>query len=164
MKITLEILGEKIVERDMLRITDRANDLRPVFEVLANDFYRIETEQFDSEGAYASGGWKPLTAAYLKDKVRRGYDHRILHRTKAMRNSLTRMGARGSVRRIRAETMELGTSITNKKGFPYPKVHQTPRRGQARRRPVEFREADKRSWVKAVQRFVVTGDVGAVRV
>lgn len=141
-----------------MRFRERGMDMRPVFHVLADDFLKIEKRQFDSEGGYASGGWKPLTEAYLRRKIQQGYDHRILHRTLAMRRSLTVRGAPGQVRRITRDTLEVGTAVRSNKGFPYPAVHQRPLRSPLpRRRPVELRETDRDRWVKMMQRYLVTG-------
>lgn len=164
MELRLEIFGDVQLSRDLLRFRERGMDMRPVFHNLADDFLDIETRQFESEGRYASGGWQPLTPDYLAWKVRHDLDPRILHATLAMRNSLTVRGAPGQVRRITRDEMFVGTDVRSKRGFPYPAVHQNPKRSPLpRRRPVELREADRDNWVKQVQYYLVYGLVGRGR-
>lgn len=132
--------------------------MSPVFHTLADDFLNIEQKQFSTEGAYASGGWKPLSAAYLAAKTARGLDPRILHATLAMEKSLTIRGAPGQVRRITRDEMVVGTSVKSKKGFPYPAVHQNPVTSPLpRRRPIELRPQDRIDWVKRLQTYLIYG-------
>jgi hypothetical protein len=52
----------------------------------------VEREQFASEGrAGASGQWRELSAAYARRKALEGRGGRILERTGAMREALTRL-------------------------------------------------------------------------
>lgn len=158
--IKLEIFGDVLVRRELLRFAGRGDDLRPVFNELAYDFNAIETAQFDTQGQRGSGGWAPLAPSTIARKEKAGLDPRILHATLAMRNSLTRRGARGSVRTVRRDQLILGTRIRSVRGFPYPAAHQNPGRAKhPRRPPVALTDEDRRRWVKAVQRFLVTGEV-----
>jgi Phage virion morphogenesis family len=161
LELRVEIAGDTQLRRRLLRIGSNATNLRPVFTAIANDFNEIERTQFDSEGAYASGGWKPLTSATLARKRELHQDPRVLHATLAMERSLTTKSGRGSHRVITKTSMAVTTSVRSSKGFPYPAVHQNPQRSRLpRRRPVELSPANRKRWVKSLQRFVMTGDVG----
>lgn len=151
MHIRLEVSGDVQVARDLLRFGDRGADLSPAYRVIGDDFLQLEERQFASEGSYASGGWAPLAQSTLTRKARLGLDMRILHATLRLRDSLTRQGAADSIRRITSDEVVLGTSV------PYASFHQTGGERLPRRRPVELREADRRRWVKVIQRFLVTG-------
>lgn len=157
-RLVIEILGDKIIEREFMEHRGRAINPIPVFEVLAQRFLAIETLQFNTQGMSGSGGWRPLSAAYLAEKIRHGYDPRILHRTLRLRESLTNSDAPGSIKRITPEFMEVGTDVTNDKGFPYPAVHQQGR-GVPVRKPVDLTLAERRRWVKTVQRYIVNGEL-----
>lgn len=147
MRITIEILGDTVLDRELLRFTERLGDLTPAFEAIADDFLAIEERQFASEGG---GNWRPLAASTLERKARLGLDHRILHATHRLRNSLTQKGNAEAIRRITADEALLGTSV------PYAFFHQQGA-GVPRRRPVELSEADKRRWVRSIQSWLVGG-------
>lgn len=153
MNLNLEVFGDRQVSRELLRFGDRATDMRPAFEDLADDFLDVENQQFSSQGMF-SGGWRPLAASTIERKRRAGLDLRILHATHAMRNALTHKGAKGGVRRIRADEMFVGVDVRSKKGYPYPKAHQLGR-GVPKRRPVEFNEVIRKRWMKRLQRHII---------
>lgn len=158
MRLVIETLGDTIIEREFMEHRSRAINPMPVFEVLAERFLKIEEMQFESQGMSGSGGWRPLSAAYQAEKMAKGFDPRILHRTLALRRSLTEADAPGHIRRITPEFMEVGTSITNDKGLSYPAMHQQGR-GVPVRKPVDLTLLERRRWVKTVQRYIVMGEL-----
>lgn len=162
MRLTLEVYGDRQLDRKLLRFADRVGDLEPVFEALADDFLSIETRQFTSEGRFASGGWAPLADSTV---ARRGSAHPILDDHGDLRASLTDAAAKGAIRQVTSDSLFVGTDID------YARFHQTGtgantggqfgpaqagQRSMPRRRPVEFREADRRRWVQAIQRYLTT--------
>ena len=155
LRLQLEVFGDVQLDRELLRFSGRVTDLRPVWEALAADFEAIEAGQFNSQGARGSGGWQPLAESTVRQKARHPeWDQRILHRTLALRNSLTDAGAPGAVRQIAPAEMLVGSTVA------YGVFHQQGK-GVPRRRPVELTAADRRRWVKAVQQYVVTGRTSA---
>ena len=50
------------------RFANQLQDFSPVFEEILKDFKKGEIEQFRTEGAYGSGGWKKLSKDYFKWK------------------------------------------------------------------------------------------------
>lgn len=150
MRLTIEAFGEVQFDRELMRYRDRANDMKPVFREIADDFRDNEQKQFLSQGRYASGGWAPLAASTLRYKAARGLDMRILHATLRLRKSLTNKTHPDHYERVTHDTLEVGSSV------PYGAYHQygnEPR--MPRRRPVEFPEARKRKWVKMLQAYLV---------
>jgi phage gpG-like protein len=148
MRLSLEVYGDRQLDRKLLRFSDRVGDLEPVFTDLADDFLSIETRQFTSEGAFASGGWAPLADSTVR---RRGSAHPILDDHGDLRASLTDAAAKGAIRDITSDSLFVGTDVD------YAQYHQQGTSRMPRRRPVEFREADRRRWVKAIQRYLTTG-------
>lgn len=148
MRLTLEVYGDRQLDRKLLRYADRVGDLEPVFDELADDFLSIETRQFSSEGRFASGGWAQLAESTV---ARRGSAHPILDDHGDLRASLTDAAAKGAIRQITSDSLFVGTDVD------YAQYHQQGTRRMPRRRPVEFREADRRRWVKAIQRYLTTG-------
>lgn len=156
--VTLEVAGDVQLERELRRFTERARNMRPVWNHLTNDFLRIERRQFASEGAYGAGGWAPLSPIYREWKERAYPGRPIMVLSNALKRSLTRKPL--GVQRYTETSMELGTSV------PYARHHQ---RGNPRHnafgkivnlpaRPVvALTEDDRVRWVKDVQRWIVTG-------
>lgn len=151
MQLRIEVHGDVQLSRDLLRWANAAEDMSPAFEQISDDFRVIERKQFDSEGAYASGGWAPLRPSTVK--ARHGAAHPILRSVGAdggrLRRSLTTKGARDNIRQITADTMVVGTRT------PYAKYHQRGTATMARRRPVELTEADRKRWLKIIQAYLI---------
>ena len=152
MRLTLEVYGDRQLDRNLLRFDDRMGDLEPVFTELADDFLSIERQQFTSEGGFASGGWAPLADSTVR---RRGSAHPILVEHGDLKASLTDAAAKGAIREITSDSLFVGTDID------YAPFHQRGTGRMPRRRPVEFRDADRRRWVKAIQRYLTTGQAAA---
>jgi phage gpG-like protein len=148
MRLTLEVYGDRQLDRKLLRFEDRIGDLEPAFEVLADDFLSIERQQFASEGGFASAGWAPLADSTVRS---RGSAHPILVEHGDLSASLTDATAKGAIRDITSDSLFVGTDVDH---APF---HQTGTSRMPRRRPVEFRDADRRRWVKAIQRYLTTG-------
>lgn len=154
MQLRLEVFGDVQLSRDLTRWADNAEDMSPAFEAISDDFRVIERRQFDSEGAYASGGWAALMPSTV---ARRGGRAHPILRTPGdkggdLRRSLTTKGAKGAIRQITADSMTVGTRIK------YAKFHQRGTARMARRRPVELTDADRKRWVKIIQAHLVTLD------
>lgn len=149
MRFTFAVEGEEQIDRTLTRMADDLEDLRPVWEVLADRFVIVERRQFDTEGAYGSGGWTPLSPTYGAWKAAHYPGKGILERSGALRESLTRRPF--GVEVIEAKSMTIGS------GIDYGAYHQKGGGNLPQRRPVELPATERREWVKAVQRFVMTG-------
>ena len=154
MRIVLDVFGDVQLDRTLLRFADRTDDMSPVFEVLARDFYKIERSQFRTQGRF-SGGWQELSPAYAARKARKYPGTKILHATGDLEASLTRFGARNSVREITRDSLLIGTSN------PKAAYHQHGGDNLPQRRPVELSKGTRNRWVKAIQRYLTTGEISA---
>jgi phage gpG-like protein len=150
LRLSLDVAGEKIIDRTLAGIGDQAEDLRPAFEAIGDVFLAAERRQFTSEGAFGSGGWAPLSQPYATWKARHYPGKPILRRTDDLWRSLTTGPA---VRVIKPQYLALGTDVE------YAKYHQKGKPPLPRRRPVELPESTRREMVKILQRWVVTGRV-----
>lgn len=155
MRLDIEVFGDVQFSRELLRVGERAGDLRPVFADLVDDFHSMEREQFDTEGGAASGGWAPLKDTTVERKDAAGLDPRILHATLALRRSLTERSAPGSIAKFTSDELTVGTAVRSPQGFPYPAAHQNPQKGQTQRRPIEFTPERRIDWVKKIQRHIL---------
>lgn len=143
-RLRAEVLGEVVFDRAFSRL-DRLDDFRPIWPPVIAEFYAIEQEQFDSEGAAgASGKWRALSKAYGEWKEVHYPGAPILQREGDLVASLTDPEAAGAILQPREDELIIGTSI------PYARVHQ-----RTGRPPVSPSEAQKRRIQKAVQQGLV---------
>lgn len=153
MRVEIDVHGDKQVVRELLRLGDRGHDVRPAFEAIVDDLVNWTDSQFQTQGLRGSGGWAPLKPRTLARKAALGLDPRILHATLALRNSLTHRGDPHMIEEITADSLRWGSDL------PYARAHQKgyPPNNLPQRRPVELTETDRRSVVKTIQRYVMTG-------
>lgn len=145
-QFTAEVAGVETLNRAFNRVDHFISDLRSVWPAVAEEFYRIEGEQFQSEGARgASGKWKPLSTPYDRYKAERFPGETILRATGALEESLTNREALDAVFIAGPQELTLGTKV------PYARMHHEGR-GRLPARPViAMSEVQKRRIQKAIQ-------------
>ena len=151
--IDITVTGERENARRIFAVGERGMDMRPIFEVLSEDWEGIVDAHFESEGQRGGRRWNRLSQSRIDQKAREDLDPRILHATLALRKSLTVRGAKGSIRRITPHTMLRGTSIF------YGEYHHD---GTARlpMRPLYvFKHSDRAAWADVMSDFVISGRV-----
>ena len=116
------------------------------WDAVASEFYKIEKEQFDSEGgAGKSGKWKALKPEYAKRKQKKWGNVPILHASGEMMRSLTSRNAPGAVLEKTADELTLGTTI------PYAGYHQRGSKRLPKRPPVDPTDAQVDRLSKVIQ-------------
>lgn len=155
MIITIDGFGEDQMSREILRVSERAEDPRPVLTDIRADFYRYEDILFNTQGASGGAAWKPISPNTVASKRKRGMDTRILHETLTLRRSLTSEVPVDAVSRIDRQGLFVGSNV------PYGVYHQStkPRTVLPRRPPVMLTEDVKRNWIKKLQRWLITGEM-----
>lgn len=144
--IRYEIAGNDRLIDALTRIDLTLADFRPVWREATKLFYEFEKEAFDSEGrSSAVGQWKPLTRAYAQWKEKKAPGKPILELTGALRASLTRPNARGSIRRVTDEEMLVGSAI------PYAVFHQGGTRKMIARPPIALTPEQTRQIEKIIR-------------
>lgn len=150
-RLRAEIFGEEVFNRAFNRL-DSLSNLRPLWPEVIREFYAIEFEQFETEGAAgASGKWAALSDVYARYKAKAYPDQPILRAENDLFASLTDPEAPDAVLRPEREQLVIGTKV------PYASVHQ---KGSAKRRmparpPISFSEAQKRRLQKSIQSGLV---------
>lgn len=145
MRFQVSIAGEEVFDRAFNRL-DSLSDLRPLYPPLIKEFYRIEAEQFESEGAAGGQRWQPLTPAYEKRKSIAYPGQPILQAAGDLMASLTDPEAADAVLQTLPDELIIGTRN------PTAIFHQRgTRRGLPRRPPINFSEQQKRRLQKAIQ-------------
>lgn len=154
--VDITVTGERENARRLMRVGERGMDMRPIFSVLSDDWDTIVDEQFETEGRRGqTRGWKVLSESRVLQKEAQELDPRIMHATLALRRSLTKRGARGSIRRVRAHELYRGTSIF------YAQYHHE---GTARlpvRKIYVFTNRDRSAWDDVMTDFIISGRVRA---
>lgn len=149
LRLSFDFYGDQQLERTLDRFGDAAEDMRPAWDAIAEDFADVERRQFSTEGGYGSGGWAPLSPRYAAWKARAYPGKPILQREGDLVRSLTERPF--GIEVILPARMVIGSDVE------HGQYHQHGGPRLPRRRPVELPELVRRRWVKIVQRFLVTG-------
>lgn len=157
MRLRWSVYGEDIIDRELLRFSERAvSDMRPAYIAIIQDIMEATTEQFDSEGGRASGGWDDLSDDYAAWKSAQDFSPgTILRATNRLFESLTQEGDEDQILAIEGQALTFGSSVS------YGGFHQTGTVKMPMRKPLEFTEIDKVGWMKQLQRYITTGELGA---
>lgn len=111
MRIDFTIEGGRELAATLDGIAGRAEDTRPAWDMIADDFRTIQREMFATSGLRgAAAAWKPSSEAWLRRKAREGRSLRTLVFEGVLEKSLTRQGARYSRQRITRDSLTIGTS------------------------------------------------------
>jgi phage gpG-like protein len=97
------------VQRTLERIAANLNDLRPVFERIADDFHSMESRLFTSRGGSASEPWAPSAS---------GHAVTLTGQRERLKRSLTLTKVSKSVTRITRNSVTLGST------HPLAHLHQ----------------------------------------
>lgn len=150
MRIDFDVYGDEQISRELLRFSARAGNAQPAFGQIADDMREQIAEQFDSEGERGSGGWAPLKETTIVAKTAAGLDPHILQATRVLKESLTQTGGE-HIEEITDDSLVLGSRD------PKGKFHQKGTSKMEARKPVDFAELDRRSYVRTLQRYIVEG-------
>ena len=69
MGIRVIVKNEDAVRRKLAELRRRVSDFRPVWRSVRAYLYRMEQEQFASQGGRGGAPWKPLSPAYARWKA-----------------------------------------------------------------------------------------------
>lgn len=151
MYLTIEAFGEQEMARKLLKLSDRAKDMRPGFDKVHEAFLRDEAKLFDSQG---NGEWAPLAPTTLAYKQEHGLDTRIMFATGDLYNSLATAGDPNHIYEVTPQSMFIGSRI----GYGVFHHSRKPRSSNLPRRPlVMLDEGTKRYWLGILQRFITQG-------
>lgn len=118
-EIDIEMLDVTLFHEAIAKYSRRGKNLRPVWQVISDDFYRLEKEAFDGGGARSGfPAWTELSDATKRWKKRHAPGAPIMEVSGELKASLTRPDAKHSLNYISSSEMEIGTKA------PYAKYHQ----------------------------------------
>ena len=134
------------------RMLAAVKDWRPAFKQIAADFYKVEKQQFETQGSRKSA-WEALSPKYALYKNRHFPGKKILERTGELKKSLT---TASGVDSVYVETyQELRVGAESKVGSWHQ--HGVPEDVGSRmpaRRPMDLTPKDKSRWVKYMHEFM----------
>ena len=140
------IEGDDKLQRALEKLDLSFKDFRPVFIEASKLFYEFEAEAFASEGASSRAGrWAGLTRQYARWKQKAAPGKPLLELTGALKASLTRPNARGSIRRVTEDEMIIGSAIA------YSKFLQEGTRKMVARPPIALTEQQERRLVRFIR-------------
>jgi hypothetical protein len=144
LNFTATVDGVEVLNRGFNRVEAVITDFRSIWPGVAQEFYVIEREQFESEGAVgASGKWAALSPAYKRWKEANYPGQPIMRLENTLFESLTDPEALDAVFRPGKDELVMGSRT------PYA-------RRQHRTRPlISPSEQQKRRLQKAIQRGLV---------
>lgn len=150
-RFRMEIAGEVQLDRGIARFADGVSDYRPIWPVIADEFYAEEKEQFATQGAAGGEQWAPLSPAYAAWKEAHYPGQPILQREGDLVASLTSASDPNAVNVQARKLLTLGSRV------PYGIYHQStaPRRVLPRRPVVQLTESFKRTSMRQIQAYLV---------
>lgn len=146
--LTASVEGQVVFDRAFNRL-DSLSDFRPIWPNVIAEFYLIESDQFETEGAAGGQRWTPLSPLYSEYKEQVYPGQPILQAEGDLRASLTDPEAAGAILQPREDELIIGTSV------PYARAHQRGTIRMPARPPINFSEAQKRRIQKAIQAGLV---------
>jgi phage gpG-like protein len=154
-RFRLDIAGEVAMDRGISCFADGVTDFRPIWGVIADDFYARVVAQFETKGEEGGQRWPELSEKYAAWKERHFPGRSILQRTGALMTSLTAgrvQGApSGAVKIEERKALTLGTTV------PYAIYHQSPlpRKRLPRRPMIALEQNDQRQIMRSIHEYVV---------
>jgi phage gpG-like protein len=160
-RFSFEVAGVKEFDRAFNRVGEHISDLRPVWDKIERTFYKIEREQFDSEGSHGrTGKWAAITRPYAKRKAQKYGVQPILRASGKMAKSLTG-NTSDTVLIKEKDEFGIGTRLF------YAAFHQTGTNKMPARPPISFSDDDRRTLQKEMQKGlleIIRGDRQITRV
>lgn len=158
--VSITVLGDEQMARQLDRTGRYAEDMRPVWDVIAEDIRQIGAAQFDTEGQRSSGGWAPLEAVTIERKARQGaaYPSRILWMSGDLRDAVASPSHPDQI--IIKDNDQLIFRLGGKSEIKGAVAQSgAPSKGIPQRRILEFTEMDRQRFMRDIQRYVVYGSV-----
>lgn len=148
MTIHYDIAGDERVEHELLGMSARALETRPVMALIARSLREMEAEVFETAGR---GTWEELAESTLRQKARHGYStapNAVLIATAELVTSLTEPGG-DHVEHISDDGLDFGTTD------PKATYHMTGTSKMPARPPLMVDAGDTRRFTREIQRYII---------
>lgn len=148
------VFGETQFARELRFMGRRATAARPLYDTLGFKLVKIQREQFASQGARSSGGWKPLADSTIR---RKGHDT-ILVDSSALRDSFM-YGDANNIFEVTDDFLKYGSDIAYGPPHQFGGTRDGVPDRPPQRRVFELREDDRVDIVKDMQHWVIRGEL-----
>jgi phage gpG-like protein len=147
MRVVVDVYGDDLVARDLLRFSERPNNMAPVWDDVTDD---VLAPAFERNFKQQGPGWAPLKPSTVRSRIAQGYPAGpILTKTGAYRREMT------SGLQTQRSNNELVVVAPKVPGA----YHQSGTRKMPAR-PLRLTESEKRAVVKTIQRYLIEGWYG----
>lgn len=143
------VAGQVEMDRGIARFADGVADYRPIWPVIADDFYAQIKAQFATEGAEGGEKWAELSPEYAKWKEVHFEGKPILQRSGDLMASLTSPNDANAVYIEGRKTLTVGSKVS------YAIYHQKGTKKMPARPEIQMSENFKRMAMKNVQAYLV---------
>lgn len=154
MRTSIQVFGDTQFSREVKNVGRRGTRAKPMYDALGFRLQKIQAEQFASQGARGSGGWRPLA-----DSTVRGKGHAIIFLDTSELMESFKYGDPLNLFEATDDFLLWGSLST------HGQWHQPDPQD---RKVFELTGQDRRDIVRAMHRWVIFGDVvnvfGDVRV
>lgn len=116
MQVNIEIQGIETLEAALTKLSNKAQNLEPVFHDMGNTLTAGIEESFDNEKSYDGTSWEALSPSTLAYKDKHG-GNKILQSKDS--NLYESIGFN-----IDRNSLVVGVNAYSDEGYPYPLVHQ----------------------------------------
>lgn len=146
--IDVEVFGETVLRRRLLRMEHGLTDASDAFRAIAGILSRATARNFATRGQSGGHPWPPLKRATIARKRRMGLDTRILRASSRLYDSLVNAQDSEHIEDVGDDFLRWGSAVD------YGVFHQSrrPRTRLPFRPPVALSENAKRSAVRELQR------------
>lgn len=142
--VDIEIFGDKLVSRKLLRFGERAMDMSPAWDDVTAELQKSFERNFAQQGP----GWAPLKPSTVRARIAQGYPPGpILTRSGRYRRAMT---SGLQTHKSPGELIALAPTVP---GLFHQKGTSTPMPP----RPMRVRETEKRNIMKILQRTLMEG-------
>jgi len=141
--MTVEVYGDEIVSRKLIRFSDRANNMSPVWDEVTEQLKADFERNFAQEGP----GWSPLKPSTVRSRIAQGYPPGPI---------LTRSGKYRTAMTVELETHKSPNELVVMAPEVPGRFHQWGTRKMVSR-PMRLKEQEKRDIVKTLQRGLIEG-------
>lgn len=147
MHVEVQVFGDTLVSRKLLRFSDKAGNMEPVWDDVTDD---VLAPAFERNFKQQGPGWAPLRPATIRSRIAQGFPPGpILTRTGKYRESMT------TGLQTHKNPSELVVVAPTVPGV----FHQGGTRKMVPR-PLRLTEREKQQVVKTIQRFLIEGWYG----
>jgi len=159
LRFSITVDGVRQVDRVFTKLANKIEDLTPVWEDVALEFYEMEKDVFEREGNSEDlSGWPELTKKYYEWKMKRFPGSKILQLTGALKESLTRRGAPDNVTKIDKTSMAVGSSLKVGR-YNLAALHQYGTRKMSARKVLRFNSLFKNKLNQIIRRHFKPGNL-----